>query len=124
ATQTYTRVPMALDEVAFLQYTGGTTGVAKGAMLTHRNLVANMEQIHTWVSPLLKEGEEIGVCALPMYHIFAMTLHGMALVKYGAKSILIVNPRDIPGFVKELKTNEFTVMSGVNTLFNALMNNP
>jgi long-chain acyl-CoA synthetase len=124
ATQSYTRVPMALDEVAFLQYTGGTTGVSKGAMLTHRNLVANMEQIHTWVSPLLKEGEEIGVCALPMYHIFAMTLHGMALVKYGSKCILITNPRDIPGFVKELKSNRFTVMSGVNTLFNALMNNP
>ncbi|MEK7358224.1 MAG: AMP-binding protein, partial [Bdellovibrionota bacterium] len=124
ATQTYTRVPMTLDEVAFLQYTGGTTGVSKGAMLTHRNLVANMEQIHTWVSPLLKEGEEIGVCALPMYHIFAMTLHGMAFVKYGAKCILITNPRDIPGFVKELKNNKFTVMSGVNTLFNALLNNP
>jgi long-chain acyl-CoA synthetase len=124
ASMTYTRVPMNLDEIAFLQYTGGTTGVSKGAMLTHRNLVSNMEQIHAWISIRLKEGEEVGICALPMYHIFAMTLHALALVKYGCHNVLITNPRDIPGFVKELSKHKFTVMSGVNTLFNALLHNP
>lgn len=124
ASQSYTRVPMALDEVAFLQYTGGTTGVSKGAMLTHRNLIANMEQIHTWVSPKLKEGEELAICALPLYHIFAMTLHGLALLKYGSHNVLIVNPRDIKGYVKEIKSIKFTLMSGVNTLFNGLLHCP
>jgi long-chain acyl-CoA synthetase len=123
ASLTYSRVDMSLDEVAFLQYTGGTTGVSKGAMLTHRNVVSNMEQIRSWMTPRLKEGEEIGICALPLYHIFAMTLHGLALVKYGCENVLITNPKDIPGFVKELKKHPFTVMSGVNTLFNALLNN-
>ena len=124
ASMTYTRVPMMPDEVAFLQYTGGTTGVAKGAMLTHRNLIANMEQVHTWVSPKLNEGEELAICALPLYHIFALTLHGLALVKYGCHNVLIVNPRDIKGYIKEIKDMKFTVMSGVNTLFNGLLNHP
>ena len=124
ASLTFNKVPMSSDEVSFLQYTGGTTGVSKGAMLTHGNLIANMEQIHTWISPLLREGQEVGLCALPMYHIFSMTLHGLALVKYGCHNILITNPRDIPAFVKELKTSGFTVMGGVNTLFNALTHNP
>jgi long-chain acyl-CoA synthetase len=123
ASQTFTRVTMTADEVAFLQYTGGTTGVSKGAMLTHRNVIANMEQIRHWISPLLKEGEEVGICALPLYHIFALTLHGMALLKYGCNNVLITNPRDIRGFVKEMKRSKFTVTSGVNTLFNALLNN-
>jgi long-chain acyl-CoA synthetase len=123
ATQTFHRVDMNLDEIAFLQYTGGTTGVSKGAMLTHRNLVANMEQIAAWMSPKLHMGEEIGICALPLYHIFALTLHGLALVKYGCNNILITNPKDIPGFIKEMQKYPFTIMSGVNTLFNALMNN-
>jgi long-chain acyl-CoA synthetase len=123
ASMTYSRVGMSLDEVAFLQYTGGTTGVSKGAMLTHRNVVSNMEQIRSWMTPRLKEGEEIGICALPLYHIFAMTLHGLALVKYGCENVLITNPKDIPGFVKDLKKHPFTVISGVNTLFNALLNN-
>lgn len=121
ASQTYTRVPMNLDEVAFLQYTGGTTGVSKGAMLTHRNLVGNMAQIRSWMIPKLREGQELGICALPLYHIFALTLHGLALVKYGCHNILITNPKDIPGFIKEMKKYPFTVMSGVNTLFNALL---
>lgn len=119
----YTRVPCSLDDIASLQYTGGTTGVSKGAMLTHRNLVSNMQQIHAWVAPLLVEGEEIASCALPLYHIFAFALHGMALVKYGAHNVITTNPRDIPGFVKDIKKNKVTIMSGVNTLFNALLNN-
>lgn len=123
AAMTYTRVPTSLDEIAFLQYTGGTTGVAKGAMLTHRNMVANMEQIRCWMLPRLKAGEEIGICALPLYHIFALTLHGLALVKYGCHNILITNPKDIPGFVKDLQKYPFTIISGVNTLFNALLHN-
>lgn len=124
ARLTCTRVPMELDEVAFLQYTGGTTGVAKGAMLTHRNVVANMEQIRCWMLPLLKEGEEIAVCALPLYHIFAFTVNALALAKYGTHNILITNPRDIPAFIKELQKYPITVCTGVNTLFNALMNHP
>lgn len=123
ASLSYSRVTYTPEEVAFLQYTGGTTGVSKGAMLTHRNLVANMEQIRVWMLPRLVEGKEVAICALPMYHIFAMTLHGLALVKFGAHNVLITNPRDIPGFVKELQTHPFTIMSGVNTLFNALLNN-
>jgi long-chain acyl-CoA synthetase len=120
----YRRVQMSLDEVAFLQYTGGTTGVAKAAMLTHRNIVANMEQIRCWMLPLLKEGEEVAVCALPLYHIFALTVNAFAFGKFGFENILIPNPRDIPGFVKELKAHPWTVLCGVNTLFNALMSNP
>jgi long-chain acyl-CoA synthetase len=122
ASQTYSRPTISQDEIAFLQYTGGTTGVAKGAMLTHRNLIANMEQIYTWVSPKLDEGKEIAVCALPLYHVFALTLHGLSLMKKGANNILIVNPRDMKAFIKEIKTSDFTLMSGVNTLFNGLLN--
>lgn len=124
ARLTCTRVPMELDEVAFLQYTGGTTGVAKGAMLTHRNVVSNMEQIRCWMLPLLKEGEEVVVCALPLYHIFAFTVNALAILKYGGHNILIPNPRDIPAFVKDVKKYKITVFTGVNTLYNALMNNP
>jgi long-chain acyl-CoA synthetase len=124
AAMTFTPVPTQHEDIAFLQYTGGTTGVSKGAMLTNRNLIANMAQIHTWISPKLREGQEIGICALPLYHIFSLTVHGMALAKYGCHSILITNPRDIPGFIKELSRYPFTIVSGVNTLFNALMHNP
>jgi len=124
AAKTYTRVPLAPDEVAFLQYTGGTTGVSKGAMLTHRNVISNMEQIHAWMLPLLREGSETAICALPLYHIFAMTLNALAFVKYGTHNVLITNPRDIPGFIKELKKHPFTVLNGVNTLFNALSHHP
>lgn len=118
------QVPTRINDLAFLQYTGGTTGVAKGAMLTHRNIVANMLQIFEWVKPKLQEGEETIITALPMYHIFSLTVNCMALMRYGAHNILITNPRDIPAFIKELKKTPFTVMSGVNTLFNALMNHP
>ncbi|MEK2645332.1 AMP-binding protein [Bdellovibrio sp. BCCA] len=118
------RVPTTLDDIAFLQYTGGTTGVAKGAMLLHRNVLANVMQIRDWMQPKLREGEEVAIAALPLYHIFALTLNCLGLLRYGAENILITNPRDIPGFIKELKKTPFTVMAGVNTLFNALMNNP
>lgn len=118
------KIPLTSEDIAFLQYTGGTTGVAKGAMLLHRNVLANVLQICEWMKPKLREGEEVAIAALPLYHIFALTLNCLGLVRYGAENILITNPRDIPGFIKELKKTPFTVMAGVNTLFNALMNNP
>lgn len=118
------KVNTTLDDIAFLQYTGGTTGVAKGAMLLHRNVLANVLQIRDWMTPKLREGEEVAIAALPLYHIFALTLNCLGLLRYGAENVLITNPRDIPGFIKELKKTPFSIMAGVNTLFNALMNNP
>lgn len=112
------------EDIAFLQYTGGTTGVAKGAMLLHRNVMANVLQIQSWMKPKLREGEEIAIAALPLYHIFALTLNCLTFLRYGAENILITNPKDIPAFIKDLKKIPFTVMAGVNTLFNALLNNP
>ena len=117
-------VAITHDDIAFLQYTGGTTGVAKGAMLTHRNLVANMQQASAWIGTNVRLGEEVIVTALPLYHIFALTANGLVFMKYGAKNILITNPRDMPGFVKELKREPFTAITGVNTLFNGLLNTP
>lgn len=111
------------EDIAFLQYTGGTTGVAKGAILTHGNIIANMNQIFSWMSPKFSEGKEIIITPLPLYHIFSLTVNCLALMCYGAHNILITNPRDIPDFVKTLKKYPFTVMSGVNTLYNALLNN-
>jgi len=111
-------------DIAFLQYTGGTTGVAKGAMLTHRNLVANMQQAAAWVGGNIKMGEEIIVTALPLYHIFALTANGLVFMKFGGLNHMITNPRDMPGFVKELKSVPFTAITGVNTLFNGLLNTP
>lgn len=124
AKSTYKQPTMNQNDVAFLQYTGGTTGVSKGAVLTHKNIIANMLQICAWFLPKLKEGEESCLCPLPMYHIFSLTVCGLAFMRYGATSILITNPRDIPGFIKLLKKERFTVMAGVNTLFNAIANNP
>ncbi|MGY0612431.1 MULTISPECIES: long-chain fatty acid--CoA ligase [unclassified Luteimonas] len=118
------KVDIDREDIAFLQYTGGTTGVAKGAMLTHRNLVANMQQASAWVSKQAKPGQEVIVTALPLYHIFALTANGLVFTKFGAKNILITNPRDMPGFVKELKREPFTAITGVNTLFNGLLNTP
>ena len=113
------------SDIAFLQYTGGTTGVAKGAMLTHRNLVANMRQASAWLSPNdLRPGEEVIITALPLYHIFALTANGLVFMELGGLNHLITNPRDMPGFVKELKTSGFTAITGVNTLFNGLLNTP
>ncbi|MBB4012125.1 long-chain-fatty-acid--CoA ligase FadD [Niveibacterium umoris] len=117
-------VKVTQDDIAFLQYTGGTTGVSKGAVLTHRNIIANLQQAHAWIKPFLKEGEEVIVTALPLYHIFSLTANCLTFFKVGATNILITNPRDIPGFVKELQKHPFTAITGVNTLFNALLNNP
>lgn len=116
--------PVELDhnDIAFLQYTGGTTGVAKGAMLTHGNIVANMQQAHAWIAPVVNEGQEMIVTALPLYHIFSLTANCMVFSKIGATNLLITNPRDIPGFIKELSRNPVTCLTGVNTLFNALLN--
>ena len=111
-------------DIAFLQYTGGTTGVAKGAMLTHRNLIANMLQASAWISGSVTPGKEIIITALPLYHIFAMTANGLVFMELGAKNVLITNPRDMPGFVKELNKHKFTAFTGVNTLFNGLLNTP
>ena len=111
-------------DIAFLQYTGGTTGVAKGAMLTHRNMVANMQQASAWIGQVVRPGEETIVTALPLYHIFALTANGLVFMKLGGKNLLITNPRDMPGFVKELNRERFTAITGVNTLFNGLLNTP
>lgn len=113
-----------LDDIAFLQYTGGTTGVSKGAMLTNKNLVFNVEQVKTWNKDSLKEGKEIVITALPLYHIFALNANCLLFTEFGAKNILITNPRDMPGFVKEIGKHKFTAMTGVNTLFNGLLNTP
>jgi len=118
------QVEISPDDIAFLQYTGGTTGVAKGAMLTHRNLVANMQQAAAWVGGNAKPGQEIIITALPLYHIFALTANGLVFMKFGGLNHMITNPRDMPAFVKELKNTPFTAITGVNTLFNGLLNTP
>jgi long-chain acyl-CoA synthetase len=111
------------EDIAFLQYTGGTTGVAKGAMLTHRNILANMLQTSAWVSGTMTEGSEIFIAPLPMYHILCL-ISTLMLMKFGGLTVLITNPRDLPAFVKELRGWKFTEMLGVNTLFNGLLNTP
>ena len=118
--------PVALcgDDLAFLQYTGGTTGLSKGAMLTHRNMVANLQQAKAAISPLLEEGNELVVTALPLYHIFALTANCLTFYTLGGTNLLITNPRDMPNFVKELSKYPFTAITGVNTLFNGLLNTP
>jgi len=120
----YNKVQISHEDIAFLQYTGGTTGVAKGAMLTHRNLVANMEQASIWISGKIEEGKETIITALPLYHIFSLTANCLTFMKIGALNYLITNPRDMPNFVKELKNVSFTVVTGVNTLFIGLLNTP
>jgi len=116
-------VEVGHDDLAFLQYTGGTTGVSKGAMLTHRNIIANLQQAHGWIAPFLRE-HEIIITALPLYHIFALTANCLTFFKIGATNVLITNPRDIPGFIKEIGKYRFSTITGVNTLFNAMVNNP
>jgi long-chain acyl-CoA synthetase len=118
------RAPLAHDDIAFLQYTGGTTGVAKGAVLLHRNIVANLLQARAWVAPFLSSEREVIITPLPLYHIFSLTANCLTFMTLGGENILIPNPRDIPGLVKEMGTVKFTGMTGVNTLFNALVNNP
>lgn len=120
--QSFTEASPTNDDVAVLQYTGGTTGVAKGAMLTHRNLVANMLQAKAMMGNSIKDGEEVLICPLPLYHIYAFTFHCLAMMISGNHNILITNPRDIPAFVKELSKVRFTGFVGLNTLFVALCN--
>ena len=121
---TFTPVELCGDDLAFLQYTGGTTGVSKGAMLTHRNMVANLEQAKATIKPMLEEGSELVVTALPLYHIFALTANCLTFITLGGTNLLITNPRDMPNFVKELGKYKFSVITGVNTLFNGLLNTP
>lgn len=125
AAHSLVRPAIKQDDLAFLQYTGGTTGVSKGAMLTHRNLIGNLQQIEAWLGQSdLEDGKEIFIAALPLYHIFALNAHALLPAKIGAKNVLITNPRDMKGFVKELKKHPFTLITGVNTLFNGLLNAP
>ena len=120
----YVKHEIGVDDLAFLQYTGGTTGVSKGAMLCHGNVVANVLQADAAYSPALGNGREFVVTALPLYHIFALTVNCLLFLHKGARNLLITNPRDIPAFVGELKMYPITALTGVNTLFNALVNNP
>ena len=124
AARTLMDVPLGHGDLAFLQYTGGTTGVAKGAMLTHGNLVANLQQASAWLSAISKPAEETVITALPLYHIFSLTANCLTFMKLGGHNILITNPRDMTGFVKELSKVKFTAITGVNTLFNGLLHTP
>ncbi len=112
------------EDIAYLQYTGGTTGIAKGAVLTHRNMLANVEQVYAWFSTSLLAGQEIIIGPLPLYHVFSLTACTLCFIKFGGKTVLITDPRDIPAFIKELSKIPFTVFIGINTLFNGLMHNP
>ncbi|ANQ84198.1 long-chain-fatty-acid-CoA ligase [Azoarcus olearius] len=124
AKHTFRPADVGHDDIAYLQYTGGTTGTAKGAILTHGNIIANLQQAHAWIRPQVREGVEVIITALPLYHIFSLTANCLTFFKIGATNVLITNPRDIRGFVKELGKHRFTAITGVNTLFNALLNNP
>ncbi len=118
------RLPLGHDDIAFLQYTGGTTGVSKGAVLLNRNIIANLLQVRAWMKPFIDpNSREIVITPLPLYHIFSLTGNCLVFITRGAENVLIPNPRDIPGFVKEMGKYKFTVFTGVNTLFNALVNN-
>ncbi len=123
-SKTFDRVELGHEDLAFLQYTGGTTGVAKGAMLSHGNMVANMLQAGAWIGNRAREGEEIIITALPLYHIFSLTANSLVFMRLGGLNWLVTNPRDMPGFVKELGKVRFTAITGVNTLFNGLLNTP
>jgi long-chain acyl-CoA synthetase len=124
AEKPYNAVQTTHQDIAFLQYTGGTTGVAKGAMLTHRNMIANMQQASAWIKDKVEDNREIIITALPLYHIFSLTANCLTFMKVGAENYLITNPRDMPNFVKELKSVPFTAITGVNTLFVGLLNTP
>ncbi len=117
----YTDVQTDLDDTALLQYTGGTTGKSKAALLTHRNLLSNIQQVHNWIKPHITEGKEIIITALPLYHIFSFTVNCLTFLKIGSENVLIANPRDLKSFLKVLEKKKFTVLTGVNTLFNLLM---
>ena len=120
----YKRPELNHESLAFLQYTGGTTGVSKGAMLTHKNMIANLEQVSQILETVIEPGKDLVVTALPLYHIFALTANCLLFLKYGCQNLLITNPRDMPAFVKELSNYPFTILPGVNTLFNGLLNTP
>ena len=124
AAETFKPVALSLNDTAFLQYTGGTTGVAKGAVLSHGNICANMQQAAEWIKNLLKPGEETVIAALPLYHIFALTVNLMIFTQAGSRILLITNPRDMNGFIGDLKKNRISVFIGVNTLFNGMVNQP
>ncbi|WP_165008976.1 AMP-binding protein [Neisseria yangbaofengii] len=124
AAQTFRPVELNRGDTALLQYTGGTTGVAKGAMLCHGNICANMMQASEWIKNLLRQGEEVVIAALPLYHIFALTVNLMIFSNAGSKIILITNPRDMKGFIGDMKKERISVFVGVNTLFNGLVNRP
>ncbi|MBI3220060.1 MAG: AMP-binding protein [Bacteroidetes bacterium] len=125
ASQTLKKPAIDVEDVAVLQYTGGTTGISKGAQLSHRNIIAHNMMISHWFGPLLTPNEQqIVITALPLYHIFAFTVNGVLMFHKGLRNVLITNPRDIPGFVKEIKKYQFSIITGVNTLFNGLINNP
>ena len=115
--------PLGHEDIAFLQYTGGTTGVSKGAMLLHRNILANIEQSAAWLVPGLKGEPAVIITALPLYHIFSLTVNCLLMMKIGGLNVLITNPRDVPGFVKELAKHRYNIITGVNTLFNAFLHN-
>ena len=117
-------VPLTRDDIAFLQYTGGTTGIAKGAMLSHGNICANMQQASEWIKSLITEGEEVVIAALPLYHVYSLTINMIIFTRAGAKLLLITNPRDMKGFIGELKKEKVSVFIGVNTLFNGLIHQP
>lgn len=119
------RVSFKSSDIAFIQYTGGTTGVSKGAMLTHRNIIANLEMNYAWMQPKMNEVKQnIIVTALPLYHIYSLTVNALTALKSGKMNLLITNPRDIGAFIKELKKYKFTIFTGLNTLYNALLNHP
>lgn len=124
AAKSWQPVAQTPDDIAVLQYTGGTTGVAKGAMLTHRNLVANMAQLNERMKNVFRAGQELYAAPLPLYHIYSFTIHCTSAMALGNHSILIPNPRDIPGFIKTLQNHSITFFVGLNTLFNALLRNP
>ncbi len=124
ASQPFTPVDITRDDTAFLQYTGGTTGVAKGAVLTHGNICANMQQAAEWIKNKLVPGEEVVIAALPLYHIFALTVNLMIFTQAAAKIMLITNPRDMKAFIGDMKKEKISVFIGVNTLFNAMVNRP
>ena len=116
--------PLGHEDIAFLQYTGGTTGVSKGAMLLHRNIIAALMQYEAWLAPAIGGERPVIITALPLYHIFSLTVNCLVMMVVGGENVLITNPRDIPGFVKELAKHKYTIITGVNTLFNALLNHP
>ena len=121
--QTFAEVPVGHADIAFLQYTGGTTGVAKGAVLTHGNMVANLQQLSAWIARDLLEGRELLICPLPLYHVYALAC-ALVFLKIGAQAVLVTNPRDMPAFLHELKAYPFTAIIGVNTLYRALLDAP